>query len=167
MKKSQEVSFVLILILLSIQSACAGQSTDVDSSRSVTFTVPIDAEMFSEEATLRFTLWNANMLEIITRTANCAVSYDVESQKEEIHCPEGVEYEEVTPEEISIPVQEISNSAKFESDQIRVGESYRLRISGLSNDNCNTTSASIEDIAQQADITFEDLGWAMTEMGCP
>ena len=167
MKKGQLVSFVLIPILLSILSACAVQSSAIDSTGSVTFTVPIDAEMFSEEAALRFTLWNADQLEIMKRTANCAVSYNVELQKEEIHCPEGVEYEEVTPEEIIIPVQEISISAKFESDQIRVGERYRLLITGLSNDNCNTTSASIEDMAQQVDLTFEDLGWATTEMGCP
>jgi hypothetical protein len=167
MKKGQLVSFVPILILLSILSACAEQSSAIDSTGSVSLTVPIDAEMFSKEATLIFTLWNADQLEIIDRTANCTVSYDAELQKEEIHCPEGVEYEEVTPEEIIIPVQEISKSVKFESDQIRVGERYRLLITGLSNDNCNTTSASIEDIAQQVDITFEDLGWATTEMACP
>ncbi len=167
MKKGQLVFFVLILILLSILSACAEQSSAIDSTGSVSFTVPIDAEMFSKEATLIFTLWNADQLEIFDRTANCTVSYDAELQKEEIHCPEGVEYEEVTPEEIIIPVQEISKSVKFERDQIRVGERYRLLITGLSNDNCNTTSASIEDIAQQVDITFEDLGWATTEMACP
>ena len=166
-KKGQLISFVLIHILLSILPACAVQSSAIDSTGSVTFTVPIDAEMFSEEATLRFIFWNADQLEIMNRTANCAVSYNAELQEEEIHCPEGVEYQEVTPEEIIIPVQEISKSAKLESDQIRVGERYRLLITGLSNDNCNTTSASIEDIAQQVDITFEDLGWATTEMACP
>ena len=166
MKKNQLVSFVLILILLSILSACSLQSSAIDSTGSVTFTVPIDAQMFSEGAPLRFTLWNADQLEIMNRTANCAVSYNAELQQEEIHCPEGVEYQGVTPEEIIIPVQEISKFAKFESDQIRVGERYRLLITGLSHDNCNTTSASIEDIAQQVDITFEDLGWATTEMAC-
>jgi hypothetical protein len=166
MKKGQLVSFVLILILLSILSACAGQSSAIDSTGRVTFTVPIDAQMFSEGAPLRFILWNADQLEIMNGTANCTVSYNVELQQEEIHCPQGVEYQEVTPEEIIIPVREIGKSAKFESDQIRVGERYRLLITGLSNDNCNTTSASIEDIAQQVDITFEDLGWATTEMAC-
>ncbi len=167
MKKGQLVSFVLIPILLSILSACALQSSAIDSSGSVTFTVPIDAEMFSEEAALRFILWDADQLEIVNRTANCTVSFNVELQKEEVHCPEGVEYEEVTPEEIIIPVQEISKFAEFESDKIRVGQMYRLLITGLSNDNCNTTSASIEDLAQQVDITFVDLGWATTEIGCP
>jgi len=167
MKKGQLVSFVLILLILSMLSACAVQSSAVDSSGSVTFTVPINAKMFSEQASLRFSLWNADQLEIMKRTVNCAVSYNVELQKEEIHCPEGVEYEIVTPEEIIIPVQEISKSAKFESDLIRAGERYRLLITGLSNDNCNTTSASIEDIAQQVDLTLEDLDWATTAMACP
>jgi hypothetical protein len=167
MKKGQLILYVLFLVLLPILSGCAGQSPAIDSSVNVTITLPIDAEMFSKEATLIFTLWNADQLEIIDRTANCTVSYDAELQKEEIQCPEGVEYEEVTPEEIIIPVQEISESVKIETDQIKVGERYRLAIAGLSNDNCNTMSAGIDDVAQQADIALDDLNWATTEMACP
>ncbi|MCH7588267.1 MAG: hypothetical protein IIC78_09620 [Chloroflexi bacterium] len=166
MKNGQLVAISLIIMLLSILAACAGESSGVDSSGSVTFSVPIDAQLFSEEAILKIRLWNADQLEILQKTASCAVSFNVELQVEEIDCPEGVEYEVVTAQEISIPIQDINKSATFSSDTISVGERYRLLITGLSNDDCNTTSASMEAIAQQAEITFEDLGWATTEMGC-
>lgn len=167
MRKPRLILYVLFLILLPTLFGCTGQSPAIDSSVKVTFTLPIDTEMFSKEAILTFTLWNADQLEIIDRIANCTVSYDAELQKEEIHCPEGVEYEEVAPEEIRIHVQEISDSVKIESGQLKVGERYRLAIAGLSNDNCNTTSANIEEVAQQADISLDDLRWATTEMACP
>jgi len=167
MKKGQLILYVLIIVLLPILSGCAGQSSAIDTSVNVTISLPIDAEMFSKDATLIFKLWNADQVEIIDRTANCTVSYDAELQKEEIRCPEGVEYEEVTPEEIIIPVQEIGESVKIETDQIKVGERYRLAITGRSNDNCNTTSAGIDEVAQRADIALDDLSWATTEMACP
>jgi len=142
-------------------------AADIDSTGSITFTVPIVVELFSDEATLRLTLWNADQLEIIKRTGACSITYNLETQTEEIHCPQGVEYEAVTPDEFTFPLQEIGEFIEVESDNIRIGERYRLQISGLSSDNCNTTSANVEGIAQQADITIEDLTWMTTMMACP
>ena len=167
MKKQRYMMFLIILILYSLLPGCDLTTADTDSTGGVTFTVPVDVDMFSDEATLRLTLWNTDQLEILKRTANCSVSYNSETQVEEVHCPEGVEYEAVTPEEFTFPVQEIDEIIKVESDSIRIGEKYRLLISGLSNDNCNTTSASVEGIAQQAEITIEDLMWMTTMMACP
>ena len=167
MKNQRFKTFVIILILFSLLSGCDLTSRDIDSTGSVTFTVPVDVDMFSDEATLRFTLWNADQLEIMKRTANCSITYDLETQTEEIHCPQGVEYEAVTPDEFTFPVQEIGEILKVESNHIRIGEKYRLQISGLSSDNCNTTSASIESITRHADVTIEDLMWMTTLMACP
>ncbi len=167
MKKQRFILFVIILILSSLPSGCDLTSSDIDSAGSVTFTVPVDVEMFSDEATLRLTLWNADQLEIMIRTADCSISYNLETQTEEIHCPEGVEYEAVTPDEFTFPVQEIDEFIEVESDNIRIGGKYRLLISGLSSDNCNTTSASVESIAQHAEIVIEDLMWMTTLMACP
>ena len=167
MKNQRFITFFNILILFSLLSGCDLTAADIDSTGSVTFTVPVDVAMFSDEATLRFTLWNADQLEIMKRTADCSITYDLETQTEEIHCPEGVEYEAVIPDEFTFPVQEIGEIIEVESDNIRIGEKYRLMISGLSIDNCNTTSASVEGIAQQADITIEDLVWMTTLMACP
>jgi len=167
MKNQLFKTFLIILIFFSLLSGCDLTSPDIDSTGSVTFTVPVDSDMFSNEAILRLTLWNADQLEIMKRTANCSISYNLETQTEEIHCPEGVEYEEVTPEEFTFPVQEIGEIIEVESDNIRIGKKYRLLISGLSSDNCNTTSASVEGIAQHADIIIEDLMWMTTLMACP
>jgi len=167
MKKQRYILFVIILILSSLPSGCDYTSSDIDSTGSISFTVPIDADMFSDEATLRLTLWNADQLEIMKRTAGCSITYNLETQIEEIHCPEGVDYEAVTPAEFTFPVQEIGEFIEVESNNIRIGEKYRLMISGLSSDNCNTTSASVEGIAQHAEITIEDLMWMTTLMACP
>ena len=167
MKKKRFITFVFVFILFSLISGCDLTATDIDSNGSITFTVPIDVDMFSDEATLRLIIWNADQLEIINRTAGCSISFDLETQTEEIHCPEGVEYEEVIPEEFTFPVQEISEIITVESDNITIGERYRLLISGLSSDNCNTTSASVESIALHAEIIIEDLMWMTTMMACP
>lgn len=167
MKKQRFMTFVIILILFSLPSGCDLTSSDIDSTGIITFTVPIDVDMFSDEATLRFTLCNADQLEIMKRTAKCSITYDLETQTEEIHCPEGIMYEEIIPDEFTFPVQEIGEIIEVESDNIRIGEKYRLMISGLSSDNCNTTSASVESIAQHAEIVIEDLMWMTTLMACP
>ena len=167
MKKKRFITFVFVFILFSLISGCGLTVADIDSNGSITFTVPIDVDMFSDEATLRLIIWNADQLEIINRTAGCSISFDLETQTEEIHCPEGVEYEAVTPDEFTFPVQEISEIITVESDNITIGERYRLLISGLSSDNCNTTSASVESIALHAEIIIEDLMWMTTMMACP
>ena len=167
MKKQRFISFVSTLILLSLLPGCDLTVADTDSTGSVTLAVPIDVDIFSDEATIRLTLWNADQLDILKRTANCSISYNSETQVEEVLCPEGVEYEEVTPEESTFPVQEIGEIIKVESDHIQIGDKYRLQVSGLSSDNCNTTSASVESIAQHAEIILEDLMWMTTMMACP
>jgi|GEM_PF-5539818 len=167
MKKQRLITFVIILFLFSFLSGCDLMSSDIDPTGFVTFTVLVDVDLFSDEATLRLTLWNADQLEIMKRTANCSIAYNLETQTEEIHCPEGVEYEAVTPEEFTFPIQEIGEIVEIESDHIRIGEKYRLLISGLSSDNCNTSSASVESIAQHAEIIIEDLMWMTTLMACP
>jgi hypothetical protein len=169
MKKNDSLKVILFLILFSALSGCGLASPDITSSEHVTFTVAIDAEVFSEEATIRFVLWNADQLEVVKKTAGCVISYDAASQTEEVHCPEGVEYEETIPEEYTYPIQEIGEFVLIESDSVRVGERYRLLISGLSSDDCNSTSANVEDVAQSANITIElkDLMWMTTMMACP
>lgn len=169
MKKEDLLTLILLPILIYTLSGCGVASLGAGPQERVTFSVPIDAEMFSEEATIRFALWDFDQLEVMKKTAGCVISYDAASQTEEVHCPEGVEYEEATPEEYSYPIREIGESVLIESVSVRVGEKYRLLISGLSKDDCNTTSANVEDVARSADITIElkDLMWMTTLMACP
>ena len=167
MKKQLSITFILIAILVSLLSGCDTTPLDGGPKGSVTFSVSVDTGMFSDEGTLRIRLWNADQMEIMERNAACTASYDLETQTEEIHCPDGVEYEEVTPEEFTFPIHEIGEIVELKSDKIRVGEGYKLQISGLSSDNCNTTSATVEGIAQHAHIALKDLMWMSTLMACP
>ncbi|NIS79803.1 MAG: hypothetical protein GTO14_06265 [Anaerolineales bacterium] len=167
MKRTVFFRVILYLVFISLLPSCAGRFTEIPPIGSVTFNIPIHAEDFSESASLRIVIWDADQLKILARTAGCAISFDLESQTEEVHCPEGVEYEEVTPEEYTFPLEGIGESIEIESSVISVGERYRLRISGLSNDDCNTTSATVEGVAQTASITFEELMWGTTLMACP
>jgi hypothetical protein len=167
MKRPIFFTLLINLFILSMLPGCDKTSSANEPPGRVTFTIPISAEIFSKKGDLRVRLWDADQLDIMAKTANCAVSFDLETQTEEVHCPEGVEYEQVMPEEFSFPLQEIGASIEVKSSKIRVGERYRLLISGLSNDDCNTTSATVESVAQTDSITLKDLMWATTLMACP
>jgi hypothetical protein len=148
----------------------AGCSIVAPFSRSVefvTFSVLIDKGTFSPEASLRVRIWNAETLKVAESNANCAVSYNQETQTEEVHCPEGVNYREVTPEEFEFLIQDIGAEIEIKSTTVTVGEKYRLQISGLASDDCNTASATVEEKARSAHILIEDLMWATTLMACP
>ena len=165
MKQSFVRSFLLPAALIFL----AGCSVVAPFSRSVefvTFNVSINKEAFSPEANLRVRIWNAATLKVAESNANCAVSYNQETKTEEVHCPEGVNYREVTPEEFEFLVQDIGAEIEIKSATVTVGEMYRLQISGLASDDCNTASATVEEKARSANILIEDLMWATTLMAC-
>ncbi len=159
-----------LFLLLAASSFLAGCSIVAPFSRSVefvTFSVPIDKGTFSPEASLRVRIWNAATLKVAESNANCAVSYNQETKTEEVHCPEGVNYREVTPEEFEFLVQDIGAEIEIKSATVTVGEMYRLQISGLASDDCNTASATVEERATSAHVVLENLLWATTLMACP
>jgi hypothetical protein len=159
-----------LFLLLAASSFLVGCSIIAPFSRSVefvTFNVSINTEAFSPEATLRVRIWNAATLKVAEGNANCAVSYNQETQTEEVHCPEGVNYREVSPEEFEFLVQDIGAEIEIKSATVTVGERYRLQISGLASDDCNTASASVEEKARSAQVHIDDLMWATTLMACP
>jgi len=142
-----------LFLLLTASSFLAGCSIVAPFSRSVefvTFSVPIDKGTFSPEASLRVRIWNAETLKVAESNANCAVSYNQETKTEEVHCPEGVNAE-----------------IEIKSATVTAGEKYRLQISGLSSDDCNTASATVEEKTRSAHILIDDLMWATTLMACP
>lgn len=160
-------AFLFVLVLFVITVGCNLLPSDTPSDVAVSFTIDIDTSVFSTERPLRFVFWNAAQLEIAQRNANCSVSYNAETETEEVHCPEGVVYEPVTPTEFALSRDEIGDHVELTPGNIFVGEHYRLQISGLSSDNCNTTAASIEEVARNATVVVENLMWMMTEMACP
>ena len=164
---SRARSFLFVLVLLVLSTACNVVSLDIASDTDVSFTISIDTSVFSAERLVRFVFWSAEQLEIAQQNANCAISYDAETETEEVHCPEGVVYEPVMPKEYTFALDEIGDHVELTPGNIHVHERYRLQISGLSSDNCNTTSASVEEIAKNAEVAIEDLMWMTTMMACP
>ena len=163
-------SFARTFLLPAALIFLAGCSIVAPFSRSdefVTFNVSINKEAFSPEANLRVRIWNAATLKVAESNANCAVSYNQETKTEEVHCPEGVNYREVTPEEFEFLVQDLRAEIEIKSATVTVGETYRLQISGLASDDCNTASATVEERATSAHIVLENLLWATTLMACP
>ena len=163
-------SFARTFLLPAALIFLAGCSIVAPFSRSVefvTFNVSINTEAFSPEASLRVRIWNAETLKVAESSANCAVVYNQETQTEEVHCPEGVEYREVSPEEFEFLVRDLGAEIEIKSATVTVGEMYRLQISGLASDDCNTASATVEEKARTAYILIEDLMWATTMMACP
>jgi hypothetical protein len=159
-------SFLLPAALIFL-TGCSVVAPFSRSDEFVTFSVLIDKGTFSPEASLRVRIWNAETLKVAESNANCAVSYNQETQTEEVHCPEGVNYREVTPEEFEFLIQDIGAEIEIKSTTVTVGEKYRLQISGLASDDCNTASASVEEKARSEHILIEDLMWATTMMACP
>ena len=166
MKQTFVRNFLLPAALIFL-AGCSITSPFSGSGDPVTFSVRIDADTFSPEANLRVRIWAAEQLEIAENTANCAVSYNADTQTEELHCPDGVVYQQPTPEEFEFLVQNIGEQIEIRSASVTVGEMYRLQISGLASDDCNTTSASVEEKARSAQIVLQDLMWATTMMACP
>jgi hypothetical protein len=163
-------AFVRSFLLPAALIFLAGCSIVAPFSRSVefvTFSVVINKETFSSEASLRVRIWNAATLKVAESNANCAVSYNQETKTEEVHCPEGVNYREVSPEEFEFIMQDIGTEIEIMSATVTVGEKYRLQISGLASDDCNTASATVEERASSAHVVLENLLWATTLMACP
>jgi hypothetical protein len=159
-------SFALFTLLL-VAGLCA--CTAAPSSRStatVTFNVPVPVEAFSPQAALQVSVWNARQLEQLRRQAECVVSHDVQTGNESVHCPDGVQYQAITPEQFVFPLQGIKQSISVTSQTVKVGEPYQIALRGLSSDDCNSTSATAEGTAAASTITLGNLEWATTDLAC-
>lgn len=167
MRRRLITKLFLLLAASSFLVGCSITAPFGGSGENVIFSVVINKETFSPEGSLRVRIWDAEQLKIAEKSANCAVSYNQETQTEEVHCPEGVEYREVSPEEFEFLVQDIGGEIEIRSATVTVGEKYRLQISGLASDDCNTASATVEEKARSAQVLIEELMWATTLMACP
>ena len=145
-------------------SACAATSTQ--PAAGVTFIVPVPAESFSPKAVLQVSIWNAQQLRTLDHQAECVISHDEQTGAETIHCPEGVQYQKVAPEEFVFPIQGISKTIQLISQTVKAGEKYQIVLRGLSSDECNSTSGTAEGTAMSTTITLENLDWMTTEMAC-
>jgi hypothetical protein len=151
-------------LLCVLTSACAVSTTQ--PAAGVTFTVPIQVEVFSPKGTLQVLVWNAEQMTAQDQQGECVIAHDMQSGTDTVLCPEGVQYREITPEKFDFPVQAIEQSIRVTSQTVKVGEKYRIALRGLSSDNCNSTSAAAEGMATSSTITLGNLDWLTTEMAC-
>jgi hypothetical protein len=152
------------LLLLVLASSCAVPVNQPGSG--VTFTVPIQVEAFSPKGTLQVFVWNAQQLAALDRQNECVIAHDTQTGTDTALCPEGVQYQEITPEKFDFPIQVIDQSIRVTSHTVKVGEKYRIALRGLSSDDCNSTSATAEGTAASSTITLGNLDWLTTEMAC-
>lgn len=152
------------LVLGVLVSACAAPVAQPASG--VTLSVPVPVAAFSSNGTLQVLVWNAEQIAAMDKQAECVIAHDAQTDTDITLCPEGVQYQEITPEEFSFPIQAIDQRIQLTSRTVKVGEKFRLALRGLSSDDCNSTSAAAEGTATSAAITLGNLDWLTTEMAC-
>ena len=153
-----------IVLLLVLVSACAAPATKPASG--VTFSVPVPVNTFSPRGTLQVFVWNAQQLAALNQQNECVVAHDAQTGTDTTLCPEGVQYQEITPEKFDFPLQAIDQHIQLTSQAVKVGEKYRIALRGLSSDDCNSASATFEGTATSSTIALGEPGWLITEMAC-
>jgi hypothetical protein len=153
-----------MILLLALTSACAVPAAQ--PAAGVTFTVPIRVEMFSPKGILQVLVWNAEQMAAQDRQGECVIAHDMQSGTDTVLCPEGVQYQEITPEKFDFPTQTIDQNIQLTSHTVKVGEKYRIALRGLSSDDCNSASATFEGTVTSSMIALGEPGWLITEMAC-
>ena len=164
---------LLCLLVIGSTFGCGAQvissnnTNNNGNKKDVTFTIKIDKSIFSaKNREIEASLYDSEQLEVSNKTNNCSVSYDAETKKETINCPPGVTYQKPNPEVFKFNLDTIGEEITINSKTVKVGENYRLALSGLSKDECNRASAGEEKKAESENIKITDLMWASTEMAC-
>lgn len=158
---------VLWIVLASFAGACDQQSGSPSSlTETVTLVVAIDKTQFAPAATLSVRVWNAEQLAILERNAACAAVKDPQSGVTRLQCPDGIQYQEVTPEQFDYPVASLGRELDVSTRSVRVGERFRIRLSGLYRDKCNTVSAERVLEARAARTLVGNVSWQATAKAC-
>jgi hypothetical protein len=132
----------------------------------VTLRIPVDVTLFAEGASLQVRVWNREQLAAAERNRRCGTVYDPATGEQEIRCPEGITFQPVKPEEFEFPVHEIAGRVAVKSATLRVGERFRILLSGKSRDGCNTTSADLVGSVEAADVVVGSPSWSTTARAC-
>ena len=107
---------MLFLILVLMLAGGDGTSLGQDSKKGVRFIIPIEVEKFSEEKPILIKLWTSEEFGIHKEMSRkCIHEYIPQTKTEKIHCPEGFEYQKVTPEKFQFPVKEIAATIEVQS----------------------------------------------------
>ena len=136
------------------------------NGRPVTFTIDVDPSAFSDKRQITVRVWDAEQLKIANETGACTVSMNVQTGQETVSCPPGVTYRKATPEETIVSRAELARGLTVRSKTVTTGEAYRVSITGMASDDCNTASATAEGTAAGETVKLANLSVASTEMAC-
>jgi hypothetical protein len=141
----------------------------------ISFIVPIDRSLFSENKTINvkiYTMPSTSKDNSDTRSAlqekkeqDCYISHGEGKKPEKVSCKSLDIYE--LSEEFQYPIKTLDSRIKINSQSVKLGHPYRIIISGLSKDNCNTASLSKTDVAHFREISLSPFSWTTTRLGCP
>jgi len=134
-------------------------------STTISIIIPIQPEKFSKQAVVKVDLLNAEQIAIEDANPICVITGNG-SGVTYTQCPPGTEYKEVTPKEFTFPIGEVGNQIQIASTQVKLGEQFRITLTGLSQDDCNARSTRYTGVANENEITLTDLLWATTLMAC-
>jgi hypothetical protein len=151
---------------LLLYGACTNPvAVDTLQRPSIVLVVPIDTRLFAPGGTLVAQIWSAEQLAALEKNAACTASRN-SAGATEIKCPPGIQYQEVSPQEVRFVVRTAGARLEITPVAVRAGERFRIRVSGPSADKCNTTSGD-QTLTAGSDSSIEvKLVWETTAKAC-
>ena len=159
-----KINIIIIVISLFFTSIVYPNTTN--SNESVIFVIPIEKNIFNQNTNIAIKLYNSQQIQILEQNSSCTASYNSQTKSEKTVCQNGRKYSQVIPEKFILPITKINEDIRLTSKILKIGEKYRLSISGLSDDNCNTTSTQIIDTANLNTIKIKGIMWLTTTRNC-
>ena len=156
---------IFLLLMMFITAGCS--TTRLTSpATAISLLIPVEAGQFSKQAVVRIRLLNSTQLAIDENNPICIIVHNAGSNTESTECPPGKEYKIVTPEDFAFPIADVGSQIKITSSTLKMGEKFRIFVSGLSTDDCNGRSTDFTGLADSEIILLKDLLWSTTAMAC-
>lgn len=158
---------VAAIVVLGLIGACESTpGTPSGPRQPVTLVVAIDKDHFAPGAAIEARIWSAAQLALLEANARCTATSDPLTGATRHQCPPGQEYHEVEPETFRLSQAALGDRVEMTTTTVHRGEKFRLRISGLYRDKCNTTSADVVLDARAARTVVGNLVWQTTAKAC-
>lgn len=156
----------LLVVLVSGVGCQSALSSPTPSRGAVALVFSLEPGIFVDGATVTVQVWSAADLAALQSNARCA-SVSAPGGGPSIRCPPGVVYRDVAPERFTVPVSAARATAEVTAQRVTGGEMFRINLSGMSRDGCNTTFADLTRIATPGRTMLGELAWQTTARACP
>lgn len=156
---------ILFAVVVTAAACHLGATSPTAPDRMVTIVLAVDSALFAADGTFAVELWDAQKRAALEANARCGAVREANGQTT-VQCPPGVTYQEVTPARFTYGVASLGRTVQLPAQPLAAGETFRVRASGPSPDNCNITSADATQTATSELITISDLRWQTTGRAC-